>query len=371
MMAAFSKICFSKFSGNSTFKLRAIEATIKKNISNVLSHLPEKSRKNMKIFKISKKDSKVYRWFCHEECKNSKKLLNRVSESRPEQFSAKFAQKKEETRKINESLTKTNKDTLLLKIKEVARQKEFAKSVKNVTNVGLFQYKNSSKAIAWLNNITKGDVNLMQRNIRTHEFNHKNNRTKGSLFKILTLRNKNKISDTTGNNSRDSISYYNFKRNLTNFRRTNHNGILSSNSSSYVNSPTNGSHTNNTNHYSKAFKTLTVQKKSKNKNTAAAVRTTMRSLNRKMNSQSKTESRLFHSLKNIPRHSSGKDRFQNITRNYDGNYNTPLKFRANTVMPSYHKSYLKIRSYISTMLTLDRQFLNPVRRFFSSEYLPL
>ena len=380
MMATYSGICFSKFAGNSTFKSRITEATIKRNISNVLSRFREKSHKSMKIFKIAKKDSKVYRWFCHEDCKNSKKLLNRVSESRPVQSNKKLTQKKEgrstinrtgKTRKINESLIKTNIDTLILKIKEVARQKELANLVKNVTNVGVLQNNNSSKAITWFNNITKGNVNLTRRNIRTHETNHKNNTKKGSLFKILTLRNSNKISNTAGNNSRDSTSYYNSKINLTNFLRTSHNGILSSNSSSHVNSPTNGSHVNSSQQYSKAFRTLTVQKNSKNKNTAAAVPTSMRSLNRKMNNQSKTESRLFHSLKYISRHPSGKDSFQNNTRNYDGKYNAPLNFRANTDMSSYYKSYLKIRSYISTMLIVDRQFLNPVRRFFSSEYLPL
>ena len=380
MMATYSGICFSKFAGNSTFKSRITEATIKRNISNVLSRFREKSHKSMKIFKIAKKDSKVYRWFCHEDCKNSKKLLNRVSESRPVQSNKKLTQKKEgrstinrtgETRKINESLIKTNKDTLILKIKEVARQKELANLVKNVTNVGVLQNNNSSKVITWFNNITKGNVNLTRRNIRTHETNHKNNTTKGSLFKILTLRNSNKISNTAGNNSRDSTSYYNSKINLTNFLRTSHNGILSSNSSSHVNSPTNGSHVNSSQHYSKAFRTLTVQKNSKNKNTAAAVPTSMRSLNRKMNNQSKTESRLFHSLKYISRHPSGQDSFQNNTRNYDGKYDAPLNFSANTDMSSYYKSYLKIRSYISTMLIVDRQFLNPVRRFFSSEYLPL
>ena len=383
-MVTYSTMCSSKFAGNSTFKSRITEAAIKQNISNVLSRLRGKSHKNMKIFKIAKKDSKVYRWFCHEDCKNSKKLLNRVSESHPKQSVSEPAQKKEEKstinrmgeiRKVNESLIKTNKDTLLLKIKEVSRQKELVKSVKNVTNVGVLERKNNSKTIPWFHDITKENVNLTQRNISTYDFNHKNTRTKGSLFRLLTLLNNDKIFDTAGNNSKGSISHYNPpERNLTNFLRTSHTGISNSNSSSHVNPPTNDSQVNNTQHYSKAFRTLTVQKNLKNKNIAEVVPTSMRSLNRKINNQPKSESFKTHSLKNIPRHPSGKNRFQNITSNYNGNYNAPLKFRANTDMASYYKSYLKISSYISTMSTMlavDRQFLNPVRRFFSSEYLPL
>ena len=59
-------------------------AADKKQFTNNLKNYNKSGKRKNKFIKLGKKDSSVYRWFCHKDCKNVIRMLNRLSETRPE-----------------------------------------------------------------------------------------------------------------------------------------------------------------------------------------------------------------------------------------------------------------------------------------------
>ena len=59
-------------------------AADKKQFTNNLINYNKSGKMKNKLIKLGKKDPNVYRWFCHEDCKNFIRMVNRLSETRPE-----------------------------------------------------------------------------------------------------------------------------------------------------------------------------------------------------------------------------------------------------------------------------------------------
>ena len=59
-------------------------AADKKQFTNNLKNYNKSGKRKNKLIKLGKKDSSVYRWFCHEDCKDVIRMVNRLSETRPE-----------------------------------------------------------------------------------------------------------------------------------------------------------------------------------------------------------------------------------------------------------------------------------------------
>ena len=195
-------------------------AADKKQFTNNLKNYNKSGKRKNKLIKLGKKDSSVYRWFCHEDCKDVIRMVNRLSETRPEDV-LKHINNKTNTnlyrianasKKVqNENSINIGKRLLLSKLKLLAKRLNRVRTSKsgNHENRNLTKYERTVLEFQNYLQIAQNKTVRQQRLLQSNKSDNKSLNENSTIddFRVLLGRNFLRHLSYSGNITKKTRFY--------------------------------------------------------------------------------------------------------------------------------------------------------------------